>query len=77
MATHFGILIWRIPKDRRAWLATVHRVANTEVTYHACMCVCVCVCVYIYIYIYIYIYYLVLNICVSKTKLPALNESSR
>ena len=26
MATHSGILAWRIPMDREAWWATVHRV---------------------------------------------------
>ena len=37
-ATHFSILAWRIPKDRGAWRATVHRIAKswslvtTEVT---------------------------------------------
>ena len=29
MTTHSGILAWRIPVDRGAWLATVHRVANS------------------------------------------------
>ena len=24
MATHSGILVWRIPKARGAWLTTVH-----------------------------------------------------
>ena len=28
MATHSNILTWRIPKDRRAWWATVHGVAK-------------------------------------------------
>ena len=28
MATHSSILAWRIPMDRGAWWATVHRVAN-------------------------------------------------
>ena len=35
MATHSIILAWRIPMDREAWWATVHRVAEldrTEVT---------------------------------------------
>ena len=26
MATHFSTLAWRIPMDRGAWQATVHRV---------------------------------------------------
>ena len=30
MATHFSILAWRIPMDRDAWWATVHRVAKSE-----------------------------------------------
>ena len=29
MATHSGILVWRIPKDRAAWWATVHRVTKS------------------------------------------------
>ena len=29
MATHSSILNWRIPKDRRAWWATVHGVAKS------------------------------------------------
>jgi len=29
MATHSSILAWRIPKDRGAWWATVHRVAKS------------------------------------------------
>ena len=28
MATHCSILAWRIPMDRGAWQATVHRVAR-------------------------------------------------
>ena len=38
MATHSSILAWKIPMDRGAWQATVHRVAEldmTEVTLHA------------------------------------------
>ena len=30
MATHSSILIWRIPMDRGAWWATVHRVAKSQ-----------------------------------------------
>ena len=30
MATHSSILAWRIPKDRRAWQATVHGTANSQ-----------------------------------------------
>ena len=30
MATHFSILPWRIPMDRGAWQATVHRVAKSQ-----------------------------------------------
>ena len=29
MATYSSILAWRIPMDRRAWWATVHRVAKS------------------------------------------------
>ena len=29
MATHCSILAWRIPIDRGAWQATVHRVAKS------------------------------------------------
>ena len=29
MATHSHILTWRIPKERGAWWATVHRVAKS------------------------------------------------
>ena len=39
MATHSGMLVWRIPMDRGAWSATVHGVAEwdpTEETEHAC-----------------------------------------
>ena len=28
MATHSSVLAWRIPKDRGAWWATVHRVTK-------------------------------------------------
>ena len=28
MATHFSILAWRIPMDREAWQATVHKAAK-------------------------------------------------
>ena len=28
MTTHFSLLAWRIPMDRRAWRATVHAVAR-------------------------------------------------
>ena len=29
MATHFSVLAWRIPMDRGAWWATVHRAAKS------------------------------------------------
>jgi len=29
MATHFSILVWRIPIDRGAWQAAVHGVAKS------------------------------------------------
>ena len=32
MATHSIILAWRIPMDRGAWRATVHRVAESDMT---------------------------------------------
>ena len=31
MATHSSILAWRIPMDRGAWWATVHRVTMSEI----------------------------------------------
>ena len=40
VATHSSILAWRIPVDRGAWWAAVHRVAEldtTTATSHACM----------------------------------------
>ena len=40
MAVHSNILAWRIPNDRGAWRATVHGVAErdmTEATEHARM----------------------------------------
>ena len=30
MATHSGILAWRLPMDRGAWWATVHGVAKSQ-----------------------------------------------
>ena len=30
IATHFNILAWRIPMDREAWWATVHRVVQSQ-----------------------------------------------
>ena len=32
MATHSSILVWRIPVDRGPWWATVHEVAESEMT---------------------------------------------
>ena len=32
MATHSSILAWRIPKDRGAWRAAVHGVAELYMT---------------------------------------------
>ena len=32
MATHSSIFAWRIPMDRRAWWATVHGVAELDMT---------------------------------------------
>ena len=41
MATHSSVLAWRIPMDRGAWRATVHRVAESQtrlnrLNMHAC-----------------------------------------
>ena len=30
MATHSGVLAWRIPMDREAWWAIVHRVTKSQ-----------------------------------------------
>ena len=30
MATHYSILVWRIPVDRGAWQATVHGVRKSQ-----------------------------------------------
>ena len=30
MATHSSILAWRIPMDKGAWWATVHRITKTQ-----------------------------------------------
>ena len=32
MATHSNILAWRIPMERRAWQATLHGVAESDMT---------------------------------------------
>ena len=32
MAAHSSILVWRIPMDRGAWRATVHGVAESDMT---------------------------------------------
>ena len=34
MATHSSILAWRIPMDRGAWQATVHRVTKSQRQLH-------------------------------------------
>ena len=30
MATHSSILAWKIPMDRGAWQATIHRIAKSQ-----------------------------------------------
>ena len=35
MAAHSSVLVWRIPMDRGAWRATVHVVAESDMTEHA------------------------------------------
>ena len=30
MATHSSILVWRVPMDRGAWQATVHKVSKSR-----------------------------------------------
>ena len=37
MATHSTLLARRIPMDRGAWRAAVHRVAESDTTAHTCM----------------------------------------
>ena len=32
MVTHSSILAWRIPRDRGAWWATVHGIAESDMT---------------------------------------------
>ena len=41
MATHSNILAWRIPMDRGAWQATVHRLAKswTRLSDYAHICI--------------------------------------
>ena len=34
MATHSSILAWRIPRDRGAWWATIHRVTKSWTQLH-------------------------------------------
>ena len=37
MATHSTLLARRIPMDRGAWRAAVHRVVESDTTAHTCM----------------------------------------
>ena len=30
MAMHYSVLVWKIPMDRGAWRATVHRVTKSQ-----------------------------------------------
>ena len=78
------------PMDRRAWQATVHRVAKSQTQLkrlsthaypiHIYMCVCVCVCIYIYIIKRLIIRLWVISSCnygAGKSRICSLPESSR
>ena len=38
MTTHASILVWRIPRDRRAWRATVQRVSKSQTLWSDLAC---------------------------------------
>ena len=63
METHSRVLTWRIPMDRKAWQATVHRVAELDTTkvigIHTHYSIIICNS-----YIYIYMAYVNTHICV-------------
>ena len=78
------------PMDRRAWQATVHRVAKSQTQLkrlsthaypiHIYICVCVCVCIYIYIIKRLIIRLWVISSCnygAGKSRICSLPESSR
>ena len=61
MATHSSILAWRIPMDRGAWQAAVHRVtkSRTWLSNQACIHMLVYVSIYsIFEYIFMFIQYI-------------------
>ena len=42
MATHFSVLAWRIPTDRRAWRVTVHGVTKSQIMTEHTACPSLC-----------------------------------
>ena len=53
MATHSSILAWKIPQTKGVWQATVHWVAELDMTEHACMQINILVYVYFVLCIHI------------------------